>query len=652
MLIKTKRRIAKITLASTLVLGFVQAYPMGQNDSHLIVRAETHGVEKLTVNIHSLQVDNYNLVQNTGREMSLNEWGKNSKGQANAQEMKGYEYTLVDISPRYYYLREKGYDQSKETVGEAKLAPALVEKGYVQKTVMSHEEAMAQIAYEYQLLITIDPATKALTPATVNPTTYFGFGQTLSTVRDGAAQDGDGLNDGNARFADVAKKSPAATAQMPGYDRDAVYVFYRTYPEDQNFPALPTVLALPVYEADDAENDTIHLYPKTPSEKALGLTKTLTKVEHQSTGDPTYNYGTGANIQDNTTWGNPNVELARLAEDEAKTIKTSAGDIFTYEVSFRIPSDIGVNPWYTDDNLYLYDLMPDSFIYQNFSVNGIGIGTQYGSYDETTGVFTNSGLGQARNGDDIQFAFNREALQDLYNAGVKTFAFHVTVKLDPRDAAGKAFADKKLENKVILPTPDGPLIDETTKVETGGYKFIKIDSSTLKTLAGAEFLLEKKDETKIALKSFVDSETGKTIYYPDKSGEKGTYKPGKGSIVTDKDGLIWIVGLEVGDYRLVEVKSPTDYALPKAVDAILNFTVLSPELSKVSPEKSTWVSSDQETDKKKGDGNHDVFNIAKGSLPSTGGMGILLFIVIGLAGSTVAVTAYRKLNQDKHVSEV
>lgn len=169
--------------------------------------------------------------------------------------------------------------------------------------------------------------------------------------------------------------------------------------------------------------------------------------------------------------------------------------------------------------------------------------------------------------------------------------------------------------------------DSTAHAFTFGLDLTKVDD-TKKTLAGAEFELQTKDGKKISV-----------------TGENGTYivtnkevTEGKNTIVVSNDeGKIVIKGLDAGDYQLVETKAPSGYNL---LENPIEFTV-KPSYSidqhngfegKLTDLKVEGKNKDQFTvDKDKGMVSTTVVNKAGGLLPKTGGRGIFMLAVIGLA---------------------
>lgn len=165
-------------------------------------------------------------------------------------------------------------------------------------------------------------------------------------------------------------------------------------------------------------------------------------------------------------------------------------------------------------------------------------------------------------------------------------------------------SDDEKKNDPVVP----PII-------TGGKKFFKYEEGTTKQpLAGAEFVVIKK--------------VGGTDYYLTAAGETMTWTAvganetyaSATKYTSGADGKFEVKGLEYGTYYLRETKAPDGFA--KLTNDV-TFTV----------ENGSYSGAEQE-----------IENVSKGgTLPSTGGMGIIAFIVIGLGLMAAAIVRYRRV---------
>lgn len=96
---------------------------------------------------------------------------------------------------------------------------------------------------------------------------------------------------------------------------------------------------------------------------------------------------------------------------------------------------------------------------------------------------------------------------------------------------------------------------------------------------------------------------------------------------SDKNGRIKLDYLPYGDYKLVEIEAPTGYAKGEALD----FKVA----------KDTYQKTENAP--------IEVKNAKKGLLPSTGGYGIYIFLVIGLALMGGAYVWFRRVRKNDNV---
>lgn len=168
---------------------------------------------------------------------------------------------------------------------------------------------------------------------------------------------------------------------------------------------------------------------------------------------------------------------------------------------------------------------------------------------------------------------------------------------------------------------------ENPRVYTGGKKFKKIDSSQQdKALQGAEFVI-KNGEGK-----YLFEENGKYVWKdvaatePKTIGEEVNIK----KITSGDDGTFEIKGLKYDrtagtDYKLVEVKAPKDYAL---LTQEVSFKVT--DTSYYSNVANLTVADPQSID------NKPI------TIPQTGGIGTVIFTVVGVALMAGAVIAMRK----------
>lgn len=167
---------------------------------------------------------------------------------------------------------------------------------------------------------------------------------------------------------------------------------------------------------------------------------------------------------------------------------------------------------------------------------------------------------------------------------------------------------------------------ETPYVYTYQFIVVKQDGDNTGTkLSGAEFKLYSDQS---ATKEVAVSLATKGVYTVDPNGTA--------VLTTGTDGKITVNGLDSGTYYLKETKAPSGYKLD---DTVRKVTV-TPD-SEVAKAKNGEAITYEVND----DSNHTMtIDNYKGSLPSTGGMGIVLMVVAGvllIAGGMISIMRRR-----------
>ncbi|MDT2811156.1 pilin N-terminal domain-containing protein [Enterococcus asini] len=197
----------------------------------------------------------------------------------------------------------------------------------------------------------------------------------------------------------------------------------------------------------------------------------------------------------------------------------------------------------------------------------------------------------------------------------ETISFKVKMAVKPG-----ANLDTEIENKITFDNDFAPKTD-TDSVKTYGKSFLKIDMDTEEALAGAKFYVKKGD-------LYLGTRAGKMTWEAPTSttkGEDGRYPFADGfvakELTSSAEGKFSVAGLAQTDtngeitYELEEFVAPDGYAL-------LQNTI-------------EFVADD-------GTEELPVANKHKGSLPSTGGSGIVAFVLIGVVAVGGAVLYFTK----------
>lgn len=161
-------------------------------------------------------------------------------------------------------------------------------------------------------------------------------------------------------------------------------------------------------------------------------------------------------------------------------------------------------------------------------------------------------------------------------------------------------------------TDFGESTPSETHTYTFGFDLKKVDGDN-QALAGAKFSLYKKGSTE-AIQFVKTAEGAYRVATNADAGEKVT------EVGTPENGIIKFTGLDDGEYTLKETQAPTDYN--KAADTEIKITAK----YRTDGTLDTWTVTN-----KGNDGFVTIVNRKGTLLPSTGGMGTIVFTVAGAA---------------------
>jgi fimbrial isopeptide formation D2 family protein/LPXTG-motif cell wall-anchored protein len=227
-------------------------------------------------------------------------------------------------------------------------------------------------------------------------------------------------------------------------------------------------------------------------------------------------------------------------------------------------------------------------------------------------------------------------------------------------------------------TPDSTFDtpDSKTDVDLYEIKLHKTDESG-SPLAGAKFKLyenttempiikfSSREKTREVTSQAEDGSTvtetvKETEYYPD---DNGTIE----EVPCDGDGVLHIVGLDVGEYILVESTVPTGYYAPSngfmlslkrptndgknKLTAESSFTALSSADSGLIMTDLTKITSVEDTEGKVINNIYEIYlkNSVTPKLPTAGGMGTIIFTIVGIAMMTAACVVIFARKKDTNV---
>lgn len=291
------------------------------------------------------------------------------------------------------------------------------------------------------------------------------------------------------------------------------------------------------------------------------------------------------------------------------------GDKVTFTLTSKVP-DTSEFDKYT---FQLVDTLSEGLTFNDDSniVVKVGTATLTRTTNEVTGDYTLTQDGQTVTFDLSSKIKNLTAGEDI------TVTYTATLN----EKAVQNFQDGKQDNtnsaKVVY--TNGPSENnkgESTPSETHTYTFgfdLKKVNGDNKALAGAVFQLQRKgadNNYSIVKLVEVTSDDGSTSYRPAKSD---TETGATDTVTTPENGIIKFTGLNDDTYKLVETKAPKDYN--KAADTVFTISAAYKEDGTLD----TW-SIDHVTN-----GTMTIVNRKGTLLPSTGGMGTVIFTVAGAA---------------------
>lgn len=181
---------------------------------------------------------------------------------------------------------------------------------------------------------------------------------------------------------------------------------------------------------------------------------------------------------------------------------------------------------------------------------------------------------------------------------------------------------------------------DTTAVYTYGIQLTKISASNSeKTLEGAQF--EMTDSSSNTLYFNLDSTSGVYYYAGTSSGDGLT-----STLESNSSGLITVYGLDTGSYTLTETKAPDGYS---KLASSISLTIADDDLDGQPTGTVDSTGVEESTD---GLVSFSVSNTDAStfSLPTTGGIGTIIFTIAGVVLIAVAIAVFvgiRRRNRDE-----
>ncbi|EME8212658.1 SpaH/EbpB family LPXTG-anchored major pilin [Enterococcus faecium] len=179
-------------------------------------------------------------------------------------------------------------------------------------------------------------------------------------------------------------------------------------------------------------------------------------------------------------------------------------------------------------------------------------------------------------------------------------------------------------------------VEPPEKVTTGGRKFEKYDASSSELLKDARFELWNEDRSEYAI--FYKGESPLAVYESGADRIEWATSGQATEFFTDGNGYFEVQGLDYGTYQMKETMAPEGYVLPTGEAAFTEFII-------------TYGSYNEEIQivGVENPGPERVPNMKRGSLPATGGNGLLAFLLIGISLMIGAYSWYRKSKMKSEV---
>jgi LPXTG-motif cell wall-anchored protein len=337
-------------------------------------------------------------------------------------------------------------------------------------------------------------------------------------------------------------------------------------------------------------------------------------------------------------------------EDWKTEITSQVGDT----VDFRIQVDIPAFSDGTKLNLTVKDTMTNMV----FVPSTVKVYSDAACTTEIEGAAPESGIKTEEYGattehkQNISIDLDFDKVHPTADSASTIYVFyqaeiHEDSSVDNVDAENVA---KLVYSNQAMPDVSYDTDDSKTDVDLFEIKLYKRDETGANALAGAKFTLYEGTST-TAMK-FAQKENGD--YYPSTSGSIT-------EVACDSDGYLHIVGLDEGTYKVQETTVPTGYYAPSDAFTLKLVRSAKNTLDSINTSFTAINSADDGlimTDKTKitpvtNDKNETVNNIYEiylknsvtPTLPTAGGMGTVIFTIVGLAmmtGACLILFARRK----------
>lgn len=313
----------------------------------------------------------------------------------------------------------------------------------------------------------------------------------------------------------------------------------------------------------------------------------------------------------------------KIVEGEKEKLTTAAniGDTVNYKVTYSVPvTENGL------ESLVITDTMSKGLTF-NESSDSV---TVYNGDKEVKNYSVEKGVDSSTGEQIITITFTPEYCKSLATDSTQKFTITYTATLNEKAVLGQTgntnkvqlkYTNKGEEEKTISPDPG-----KDTKVFTYGIDLLKKGEGTDTVLKNVKFKLT--DENGAAINVEKTSEG----YYTRILTTSATNP--SNIVTTDDNGKIYIRGLKPGTYQLKETETNAGYVLlkePVKIEIAEDSTIPGKATATVGDKKVTMQADQKNSGSDTAEVPLTVVNRKGFDLPATGGRGIALFTIAGIA---------------------
>lgn len=329
---------------------------------------------------------------------------------------------------------------------------------------------------------------------------------------------------------------------------------------------------------------------------------------------------TELNVYPKNSTGNENIdkeiESVGTTSITGKQANANIGDIITYKVTYSVPV-----PENGLADLQIVDTMSEGLTFTNDKDNIKVVDDEYQKTTTLKVLDYGKDYDVTQKGKEVTINF-KKYLKSLEKNSTEKFTITYKVKLNDKAVLGqdgnKNSVKLQYKNDIKDEFKDVPGNDTT--VFTYGIDLLKKGKGADNVLEGVEFKLTDGKDNAVSV---------------EKKGTNTFYTPGGTSneVTTATDGKIYIRGLKPGTYKLTETKTNAGYVLLKdpVVIEIKDDNATGEAEASVDSKPVTMQNDQKNKDSAKAEVPLTVVNSKGFDLPATGGRGIALFTIAGIA---------------------